>query len=254
MDSRTQFGPVAESYLTSASHSNEDELADFVRLVGPNGGSVLDIATGAGHVAYAFAPHADRVLATDITPEMLEIVVREAANRGLTNVDTALMSAEDLDLGDASMQGVVCRLAAHHFHNLPQFLREVYRVLVPGGWFLLVDTCGIDGDAGADAGLDEIERLRDPSHVRNLTPETWRAALESHGFEVEKAESLAHEYGVIGWMDRMRVEEPQRSRVVELMKGSSGALREYLRPAGDGESMSFWLHQVVFFCRKPLGR
>lgn len=215
---------------------------------------MLDIATGAGHVAYAFAPHVDRVIATDITPEMLEIVEREAGQRGLANIATELMPAEDLALGDATMDGVACRLAAHHFHDLPKFLREVYRVLVPGGWFLLVDTCGIDDDAKSDSGLDAIERMRDPSHVRNLTPNTWRSVLEANCFEIEKFEMLAHEYGIKGWMDRMRVEEPQRSQLCEMMKSSEGALREYLRPTGNGESLSFWLHQVVVLARKPLAR
>lgn len=254
MDARSQFGPVAESYLTSASHSNEAELAQFVQWVSPNGGTMLDIATGGGHVAYAFAPHVTKVLATDITPEMLDIVSREASKRRLANLETRLMSAEDLVLAEATMDGVACRLAAHHFVDLPRFLREVYRVLVLGGWFLLVDTCGIDDDHVADSGLDAIERLRDPSHVRNQTPNTWRSILGASGFDIEKFELLAHEYAIKSWMDRMRVQEPQRSQLCEMMKSSEGALRKYLHPRGEGEDLSFWLHQVAILARKPLAR
>ena len=49
---------------------------------------VLDVATGAGHTALAFAPHVAKVTATDITEEMLREARKLAASRGLTNVRT----------------------------------------------------------------------------------------------------------------------------------------------------------------------
>jgi len=67
-----QFGANAANYLTSAVHAKGASLARLVELVAPQKSWVaLDVATGAGHTAAAFAPHVARVVASDLTPEML---------------------------------------------------------------------------------------------------------------------------------------------------------------------------------------
>ena len=57
----------------------------------------LDIATGAGHTAFALAPHVAQVTATDITPEMLELTREGAIERNLGNVLVETAAAEDLE-------------------------------------------------------------------------------------------------------------------------------------------------------------
>ena len=76
---------------------------------------VLDVATGAGHTALAFAPLVARVVASDITGEMLAEAAKLAGARGLANVETAHAEAGNLPFPDASFDLVTCRLAAHHF-------------------------------------------------------------------------------------------------------------------------------------------
>lgn len=250
-DARSQFGREAEKYLASTTHSDAAELGYLVRFASPKGGPVLDVATGAGHTAHAFAPYASRVVATDVTPEMLAIVERESTQRRLGNVETALMPAESLDVADESFEGVTCRLAPHHFHDVVAFLSEVFRVLRPGGWFLLVDTVGIEGDAKADADLDRFERLRDPSHVRNYTPEAWRSMIEAAGLCVERFEVGSRTQNLGSWLDRMSVEEPARSQVRDILVNSAGALRDYLLPSGDGPGLGFTLRHVIALGRKP---
>ena len=71
---------------------------------------MLDVATGAGHTALAFAPHVAKVTATDITEEMLAETRKLAESRGLANVKTLTANAEDLPFPDASFDLVVCRL------------------------------------------------------------------------------------------------------------------------------------------------
>lgn len=63
-----QFGAHASAYATSAVHATGASLARVVELVAPQPHwHALDIATGAGHMGLAFAPHVARVVATDIT-------------------------------------------------------------------------------------------------------------------------------------------------------------------------------------------
>ena len=247
MDARTQFGREAEKYLTSTTHADPGSLAHCVDLAKPNGGRFLDIATGAGHLAFAFAPLMSEVIALDITEAMLEIVERESVARGLGNISTVLAPAEELPFPAEHFEGVGCRVAPHHFHDVRAFVAEVVRVLKPGGFFILVDTLGID-DPLHDEALQHLETIRDPSHVRNLTPAAWVQLLEESGLAVEAQEigSQVHETEV--WLDRMSVEEPTRSRIHEIIRHSEGALREYLEP-GEG---TFTLRQGTFLSRKVL--
>jgi len=246
MDARTQFGREAEKYLTSSTHADPGSLAHCVQLAKPSGGRFLDIATGAGHLAFAFAPLMDEVMALDITEEMLEIVEREAASRGLGQITTVLASAEDLPFPAAHFEGVGCRVAPHHFYDVRAFVAEVARVLKPGGFFLLVDTLGID-DPLHDEALQHLETIRDPSHVRNLTPSAWAQLIEETGLNLEVQEIGSQVHDIEVWMDRMSVQEPTRSEVHEIIRHSEGALRDYLDPK-DG---TFTLRQGTFLARKP---
>jgi len=77
---QTQFGANAEKYATSAVHAKGASLARLVELTAPQPDwRVLDVATAAGHTAFAFAPHVEWITAVDITPEMLTVATEEAA-------------------------------------------------------------------------------------------------------------------------------------------------------------------------------
>src|SRR5215475_9026920 len=98
-----QFGRNAAGYLTSKPHAQGKSLDRLVALTKPQPDwRVLDIATGGGHVAYAFAPHVARVWATDITAEMIELVRRLAKPFLAASVRTGYAKAEALSFDDAS--------------------------------------------------------------------------------------------------------------------------------------------------------
>ena len=100
-----QFGKTAASYLTSAPHARGASLERLVALTSPQKDwRALDVATGGGHVAYTFAPHVQRMWATDITQEMLDMVRAEAGKRGLSNVRTAYAKAEALPFEDCKLR------------------------------------------------------------------------------------------------------------------------------------------------------
>ena len=148
--------------------------------------TLLDVATGTGFTALAFAPHVHSVVGLDVSPGMLEQAHRQQIEQGLTNLTWVEGAAEALPFPDATFSLVTSRVAPHHFLSIPQFLAEVKRVLAPGGRFLLADTCVPDDAPIAAAWQNQIEALRDPSHVRNLSPHAWRQALEAAGLRVQK--------------------------------------------------------------------
>jgi len=136
---RAQFGRSAAAYASSDVHARGDSLAILVDLVQPEPTwSALDVATGAGHTALAFAPHVASVIATDLTPEMLGQTGRLAAERGLANLETRPGDAERLPFPDASFDALTCCSGVHWFDQ-EAFFGELHRVLRPGAWVGLYD-------------------------------------------------------------------------------------------------------------------
>lgn len=248
-DAKEQFARVAENYLTSKAHDTPELLRTYVDRVSPSGGRVLDVATGAGHTAFAFAPFVDEVVASDITDEMLQIVAREAPLRGFSNISTAHAEATSLPFDDGSFDGATCRVAPHHFPDVAAFVREVFRVLRSPGWFLLVDTVSPD-DAEADRAVNEIETLRDPSHVRSYTPAEWTGFIESAGFEVEWSELRENRMQIEPWFSRMKTPLDVVDRVRPMILDSTGATRAYFKPVEKGGEWSFRLMQIAIVARK----
>src|SRR6266704_2857317 len=107
------------------------EAADL----GP-GDHVLDIAAGTGDQSLLAARRvgpSGSILATDSSAEMLDIAARVVQQEGLTTITTRVMDAEQLDLQDNAFDAVICRLALMLIPNLQPALREIRRVLKPGG-------------------------------------------------------------------------------------------------------------------------
>src|SRR5579885_1430927 len=207
-----EFGRTAASYLTSAPHAKGRSLERLLALTSPQKTwRVLDVATGGGHVAYAFAPHVARVWASDITQEMLDLVKREAEKRGLANLRTAYAKAEALPFDEESFDLVTCRIAPHHFESIPAFLGEARRVLKPGGLLALVDNVVPAGSVGDY--INAFERLRDPSHLRAWTLPEWREALKSAKLAAAHEEQIYKTMEFSSWA--ARYDETMRS----LLKG-----------------------------------
>jgi ubiquinone/menaquinone biosynthesis C-methylase UbiE len=112
-----------------------DKLID---LAGVRPGSkVLDVATGIGEPAVTAARRVQpsgKVLATDISPEMLAIGRERAEKLGLQHIiEFRESDAESLKLPDKSFDAVLCRLGLMFLPNLPNALRIFHEALVPGG-------------------------------------------------------------------------------------------------------------------------
>lgn len=244
---RESFGINAESYAISKVHAKGASLERMRTLAGPEADwYVLDIATGAGHTAFAFAPHVAKVLASDITPEMLEQVEKGAAARGLGNVQTAFADAEDLPYPDRSFDLVTCRIAPHHFQDVPAFIREAFRVLKDGGRFAVVDNIVPEGQAGDY--VNAFEKLRDYSHGCCLSVSAWQAALEEAGFEVSVVETLRKQMSFSFWAQRH--DAVMQDDLRAMLASAPGEARAFLSPDGSGEDLVFYLEEGLFIAEK----
>jgi len=259
---QSQFGSHAAAYATSSVHAKGWSLERLVELAAPEAGwHALDIATGAGHTAAAFAPLVAHVIASDITDEMLGEAANLAAARGLANMTTARADAEALAFHAASFDLVTCRLAAHHFPEPGAFIAEAARVLKPGGALGLVDNIAPDAAAlpaffrteiaGADADYNAFEKLRDPSHGRALALAEWTNYMERNGLAVTATERARKEMDFDDYVTRMGCTAATIACLEGMLFEGRDALKAFLDPQSSGGRIGFFLHEAVVIARKP---
>jgi ubiquinone/menaquinone biosynthesis C-methylase UbiE len=249
-----KFGEAASDYAACSVHAEGPSLARLTELIDTKPTwRQLDIATGAGHTALAFAPGIAKSTASDVTPEMLAEVKRLAKERGLTNVVTRKANAQDLPFPDTSFHLVTCRLAAHHFPKPEKFVAEAARVLIPGGVFALVDNVSPD-DADIAGSYNAFEKLRDPSHGRALSVQEWCALIDDAGLELKSAEVMDQDIGFDAWVARMRCSGETIARLREELYDEP--LRALLHPRDTEEGLTFTLREAIILAGKPgdLGR
>lgn len=255
-----QFGAVAADYAASAVHASGPSLARLVAMVGPRTDwQALDVATGAGHTALAFAPLVARVVASDVTDEMLAQTAKLAAARQLKNVETAHAEAGELAFPLASFDLVTCRLAAHHFPDPAAFVVAAWRVLKPGGTFALVDNVAPNAARmrgatpaeirDADTLYNTYEELRDPSHARALGLEDWLGLLTDAAFVDIRHEQMDQDIAFKAWTERMRCDPETVERLEHLL--DNDLLRAFLRPRHEAGELLFTLQEAIIVARKP---
>jgi SAM-dependent methyltransferase len=128
---------------------------------------------------------------------------------------------------------LLCRFTAHHWRDWDAGLGEARRVTRPGGIAVLIDTLAPD-DPLVDTHLQAIELLRDTSHVRNRRKEEWIAALNRHGFDVERVTSHQLSLGFASWVERMKTPAHHVAAIRSLQQGASQDVRDALRYQEDG--------------------
>ncbi len=201
---QSNFGAAAADYVTSKVHASGQDLSWLVEAAVLTGTErVLDIATGGGHAAFALAPYAAEVVALDLTRPMLEVAQKEAEARQLHNIRFLEGDAQAIPCEDSSFDLVACRQAAHHFPNIRQCVSEWMRVLKPGGKLLLIDLISPE-EQDADVFLEQIEILRDPSHVRNHRISEWKLLLQEANFAIDSVREWTIFLDIPSWTQRMR--------------------------------------------------
>jgi ubiquinone/menaquinone biosynthesis C-methylase UbiE len=215
---------------------------------------LLDVATGAGFTAVAFAPFVAEVTGLDVSAAMLRKAQERARAAGLSNLVFEAGAAESLPFSPNRFDGVVCRLAAHHFLSVPKFVAEAYRVLQPGGRLLVADTSEPDNAPEVDAWHNHVEVLRDGSHVRNYTPEEWRGFVAEAGFVLEELHQVGESVPITlrAWLEKAGCRGEAAAEVWRLFLEAPAEVARIFSitrmPDGD---ISFQWVRIALSARKP---
>jgi SAM-dependent methyltransferase len=141
--------------------------------------TVVDLGAGTGQFTLAIAPRADRVVAVDVSPVMLERLVAKVAAAGASNVECVRAGFLTYEHRGAPADLVYSRYALHH---LPDFwkavaLERIAGMLAPGGLLRLWDV--VYGFDPADAGA-RLEGWMTTAAGGSVDSGWTRAELEEH--------------------------------------------------------------------------
>lgn len=146
---------------------------------------VLEFGCGTGSTAIAHAPYVKHILATDVSPKMIEIARGRADANNVGNVTFEVSTIEALDVRERSVDAVLGLSILHLLEDKETAIAKVYKILKPGGIFVSSTVCLGDtmkwfrfiGPIGKALGLMPLVRI----FARNELEESLTAA----GFELD---------------------------------------------------------------------
>src|SRR5690606_27245893 len=104
--------------------------------------TILDIATGTGDLAINLAKtNADKIIGLDISSGMLEIGKEKIKKHGIeSKIDMVLGDSENMPFEDNTFDAITVAFGVRNFETLENGLKEILRVLKPGGCFVILET------------------------------------------------------------------------------------------------------------------
>lgn len=236
---RKQSAAQARTYFASAKLRHAEKAHPLIELAEPSVKDiVLDVATGWGVVAFAFAPLVRSVIGLDLTPEMVELAQRLAVQKGVSNVEFQAGDADELPFNDGTFDLVTCRAAFDHLSDPEKTLREMKRVLDPKGRIALYEFIA-PADPERAHFYHAIENTRDPSHlwsssIHEFEELFWKCGLQEQGKVVNL---LKRDFDQ--WMSSVDADEETAKKVRTLLESSIAGDRAGLAPRIRGESLTF---------------
>lgn len=160
---------------------------------------VLEAAAGTCACGRSIATYVQNVTCLDLTAAMLAVGKDAAEKQGLCNMNFVLGDAEQMPFLSNHFDIVISRLAFHHFPHPERCFAEMARVLKTGGKLIVIDM------EAAEEALwqkeDEIETMRDPLHIKNLSKEEFMEMFVKHHLIVENTNCTEIPVSLTAWLD-----------------------------------------------------
>jgi SAM-dependent methyltransferase len=250
-----QFGAHARQYAVSSAHlTGATRLLLLEHMEPVTDERLLDVGSGPGPLALAFAPYVAEVTALDPSPEMLHAARLAAGRAGTSNLSAVIGDAHRLPFAAGGFSLVASRACPHHFADIGVAVAEMARVLAPGGRLGIADGT-VPDDPEIDAFFNRLDTLHDPTTVRNYSAREWRGFLEGAGLRVDFTDPYVRETedgrSLADWIARSGGSSEVLAACRDMLLGAPAKIRDWLRVRPGGDDVIFELPRVVMVARKP---
>jgi len=229
-----RWSPTLKQWLGKAT----DKMLDMASI--SIGHRVLDVAAGAGEQSITTAKKVGTsgyVLATDISSNILEFAQQMAKQAGLNNIETLVLDGENLTLPDATFDSVISRVGLIYFPDQQRALKEMLRVLKPGGKVAAVVYSTPEKNKFFSVPVSIIRnRAKLPPP---LPGQPGPFSLGAEGI-IESAFSQAGFINVKSELVDSPLLLPSAKECVRFEKESFGALHQMMSTLSDSEKDSVW--------------
>ena len=162
------------------------------------GDLILEMCAGPGEVGLQLAEKypAARVIISDFAPAMVDVATTEGERRGVANFEARVIDAQNIDLPDASVDGIVCRFGLMLVPDIPRAFAEARRVLRPGRTLVYTTWAPLDANpwmavfGGAMIQRGHFTPPEGRAFMPLSTPEENIAVARAAGFDVIDANRL----------------------------------------------------------------
>lgn len=224
-----QYNRVARAQPASL-FPTEHEMDAMLRLAQPTANDrVLDVGTGRGSIAMAFAPYVAFVLGVDVSPAMLERADAARLARNVHNVHFRLGELGSLALEERSFEIIVSHDLLHYLRD-PQALFNRFRNLLAVGGRLLIDQLVGAEDAVQRATQYAIELRRDTALTGIPSANEIERMLQAAGFRIERQERYTVARELEEWLASAAADDTTRSAVRSMLEAGLEADSAGLAP------------------------
>jgi ubiquinone/menaquinone biosynthesis C-methylase UbiE len=194
-------------------------MLNFAKL--PPDLRILDIGTGIGLLPLLLSEDgAKQVVGIDISPEMLELAEFARLSRGsdaAARVTFRLAPAHALPFREETFDAVTCRLVLNHVRHPERIIKEVVRVLRPGGILVLAELLGADNSVKR-ATQNAIEERRNAAHVAARGAEQYNKLLTDAGLQIEAKEAISIDRELEEWLAIYHADRADSAVVREMIE------------------------------------
>jgi ubiquinone/menaquinone biosynthesis C-methylase UbiE len=146
--------------------------------------TVLELGCGTGTTALKLAPHVKRIIAADVSAEMIAIAKEKAAAQGCPNAEFVVATAEDAPWPDSSCDAVLAFNVLHLVAGRTAALAAVHRMLRPGGLFISKTPCLREMNPLIRLAVPVMQAIGKAPYVDTFSATDLEREIEAAGFAI----------------------------------------------------------------------
>lgn len=199
--------------------------------------TALDIGCGTGIIGKGLSPLVKRVIAVDISPDMLKKATTEP------NLEYTYGDAQCLQFPDNSFDLVTMRMALHHIEDTGKAVSEAYRVLKKRGRFVLCE--GVPPDAKTRPRYEQIFALKEKRHT--FLEGELVDALSRAGFKnIQLKLHFMPQVSLLNWLKNSAVDEKTMGKILKMHLNAGKHFKDIYRlNTSEGDIFIDWKFALV---------